>query len=386
MLPCVSAFRCWSGLARLACCTSAVRHASSDLLNNGLAKQMKSNLLGRTGLTVSEICLGTMTWGTQNSEAEAHEQLDYALEQGVSFIDTAEAYPTTPSSVEVVGRTEEIIGGWLQRRGRRDDIVLASKVAGQGNRNIREGAPISAGTIRTALEGSLRRLRTDYIDLYQLHWPNRGSYHFRQSWNYDPNVQDATAARANIEEILDALNQLVEAGKVRHIGLSNETAWGTWQYLRIAEAKGLPRVASIQNEYSLMHRIFDLDLAELSLHEDVGLLAYSPLAAGILTGKYSGGSVPAGSRGSINKGLGGRLTASSLEVADKYREVARRHGLEPAQMAIAFCLSRPFMTSVIVGATSLNQLRNNIAGAEVKLSSDATADIAAIHRRYPIPL
>jgi aryl-alcohol dehydrogenase-like predicted oxidoreductase len=347
---------------------------------------MKTNLLGRTGLKVSEICLGTMTWGTQNSDTEAHEQLDYALGQGVNFIDTAEAYPTTPSSVEVVGRTEEIIGSWLHKRGRRDEIVLASKVAGKGNRNIRDGAPISAGAIRTAIEQSLRRLRTDYLDLYQLHWPNRGSYHFRQSWNYDPSGQDAAAVKAEIEEILDALDRLVKAGKVRHIGLSNETAWGTGQYLAIAEARNLPRVASIQNEYSLMHRIFDLDLAELSLNEDVGLLAYSPLAAGMLTGKYSGGAIPAGSRGSINKGLGGRLSASSLEVADSYGEAARRHGLEPAQMALAFCLSRPFITSVIIGATSMDQLRTNIAAADLELSDDVRAEIASIHRRHPIPL
>lgn len=347
---------------------------------------MRANLLGRTDLHVSQICLGTMTWGSQNNEADAHQQLDYALEHGVTFVDTAEAYPTTPSSAESVGRTEEIIGTWLHRTGRRSDIVLASKIAGQGNKNIRDGAPITRETTRLAIEQSLRRLRTDHIDLYQLHWPNRGSYHFRQTWNYDPSGQDVAAVQANMEEVFDELNQLVSEGKVLHVGLSNETAWGTAQYLKIAEAQNLPRVSTIQNEYSLMHRIFDLDLAELSLNEDVGLLAYSPLAAGILTGKYSSGTIPSGTRASINKGLGGRLTASSIKVADEYVAVARQHGLNPAQMAIAFCLSRPFMTSVIVGATSMDQLRSNIAAAEVELSSDTLADIAAVHRRHPIPM
>ncbi|BDA87018.1 NADP-dependent oxidoreductase [Aureimonas sp. SA4125] len=347
---------------------------------------MKTRPLGRTGLNVSEICLGSMTWGSQNSEAEGHAQMDYALDQGVNFIDTAEAYPTTPMVKETMGRTEEIIGSWLKASGKRDAVILATKIAGQGNDKIRDGGPITAAGIRIAVEDSLQRLATDRIDLYQLHWPNRGSYHFRKTWTYDPSGQDPAGERENMAEVLEALGALVKEGKLLHVGLSNETVWGTAQFLAIAEKAGLPRIASIQNEYSLMHRIFDLDWAELSLNEDVGLLAYSPLAAGLLTGKYGGGAIPEGSRGSINKGLGGRHTDSAVSVADAYADVARRHALQPNQMALAFCLTRPFMTSVIIGATTMEQLVSDIAAAEVTLDEAVMDDIAAVHRRYPIPM
>lgn len=247
---------------------------------------MKQNLLGRTGISVSEICLGTMTWGTQNTEAEAHQQMDYAIENGVNFFDTAELYPTTPVSAETQGRTEEYIGSWFEKTGRRDQVVLATKVAGSGRDYIRGGRDIDAAAIREAVDTSLKRLKTDYIDLYQVHWPNRGTYHFRGAWGFDASGQDKKRTLAEITEKLETLGELVKAGKIRAIGLSNESAWGTQKYIDIAEAKGLPRVATIQNEYNLLYRSFDLDMAEVAHHEDVGLLAYSPLAAGLLTGKY----------------------------------------------------------------------------------------------------
>ena len=342
--------------------------------------------LGRTGIDVSAICLGSMTWGTQNTEAEGHAQIDYALGQGVNFIDTAEMYPVNPTSAETQGRTEEIIGTWFGKTGRRSDVILATKIAGQGTAWIRDGAPISGPAIEEAVDGSLRRLQTDYIDLYQLHWPNRGHYHFRKSWTYDPSAQDRAETQDHIDEVLTVLGTLVKTGKIRAIGLSNETCWGTGQFLRIAEGNGLPRVASIQNEYSLLQRFFDLDLAELSVNEDVGLLAYSPLAAGILTGKYRNGVVPTGSRKSLNENLGGRYTGAVVQAVDAYCNVAEKHGLDPAQMALAFCLSRPFMTSAIIGATTMDQLRTNVTASEIRLGDEVIADIAALHKLYPMPM
>jgi aryl-alcohol dehydrogenase-like predicted oxidoreductase len=347
---------------------------------------MKYRALGRTGLKVSEICLGTMTWGSQNSEAEGHAQMDYAVEHGVNFFDTAEMYPTTPLAKETVGRTEEIVGTWLKASGMRQDVIVATKITGAGSDKVRDGAPITGRTVRTAVDGSLRRLQTDVIDLYQLHWPNRGSYHFRKSWTYDPSGQDRAAIHANIQDVLGTLGELIVAGKIRHIGLSNETAWGIAQFVGISDRTGLPRVASVQNEYSLMHRIFDLDLAEVSLNEDVGLLAYSPLATGLLTGKYGEGALPAGSRATINKDLGGRFTPLALAVADEYVAIARRHRLDPSQMALAFCLARPFMASVIIGATTMEQLRTDIAAADLVLADDVRAEIAAVYRRHPLPM
>ncbi|MGK9050019.1 aldo/keto reductase [Neorhizobium petrolearium] len=347
---------------------------------------MKYKRLGRTELSVSEICLGTMTWGTQNTEAEAHEQMDYAFENGINFFDTAELYPTTPVGPETYGRTEEIIGTWLKKGGRRKDLVLASKIAGSGRPHIRGGRGIDATTIREALDASLKRLQTDYLDLYQIHWPNRGTYHFRNSWTFDATTQDREKAAEEIAEILETLGELVKDGKIRAVGLSNESAWGTLKYLRLSEEKGLPRVASIQNEYNLLYRQFDLDLAEVAHHEDVGLLAYSPLAAGILTGKYRSGARPAGSRATINKDLGGRLQPLQEPAVKAYAEVAAQHGLDLAQMALAFCLSRPFMTSVIIGATSMAQLRTDTAAAGLKLSDEAMKDIAEVYRRYPMTL
>ncbi|MGF9692746.1 aldo/keto reductase [Rhizobium sp. 0TCS1.26] len=347
---------------------------------------MNFKTLGRTGIKVSQICLGTMTWGSQNSEAEAFQQMDYALDQGVNFFDTAELYPTTPVSPETYTDTEKMIGNWFEKTGNRDKVVLATKVAGAGRPYIRNGAPINAETIRQAVDASLSRLKTDYIDLYQIHWPNRGHYHFRGAWNYNPFEQDKSRTRDEITEKLEALGECVKAGKIRAIGLSNETAWGTQNFLTIAEKLGLPRVATVQNEYSLLYRTFDLDLAELSHHEDVGLLAYSPLAAGILSGKYLDGGKPAGSRGSINGDLGGRLVPHQEPVTRAYVGLARRHDLDPTQMALAFCLTRPFMTSVIIGATSMEQLKLNIGAADVVLSDEVMKGIFDIHRQYPMPI
>jgi len=341
--------------------------------------------LGNSEIAVSEICLGSMTWGTQNSEAEGHAQIDYALDHGVNFIDTAELYPSNPMSAATVGRTEEIIGSWIRASGRRNDVIIASKVAGEGHSYLQDGVDISPHKIRISLEGSLRRLQTDCVDLYQLHWPNRGTYHFRNNWGFDPTSQDTAQTLVHIYEVLECLGELIAEGKIRYIGLSNESCWGTSQFLRIAAENNFPRVVSLQNEYSLLYRTHDLDLAELSHHEKVGLLPFSPLAGGLLTGKYQGGARPAGSRLTINPTLFGRVHDGIWPVLDAYLEVARQHGLEPAQMAIAFCNQRPFVTSSIIGATSLEQLAVSIGASEIELSDQVLQDIQSVHRRFPMP-
>lgn len=341
---------------------------------------MKMNRLGRTDIEVSEICLGTMTWGLQNSEAEGHAQMDYALEQGVNFFDTAEMYAVPPSA-ETFGKTEEIIGTWFKATGKRDQVVLASKVAGGGRPWVRGGRGIDAAGVREAVEGSLKRLQTDHIDLYQIHWPRRGHYHFEGSWDYNPFTQNREEVLPNILEVLEAMGELVKEGKIRHFGLSNETAWGTMQYLKFAEQHGLPRVQSIQNEYNFLRRYYDLDLAELAYHEDIGLLAYSPLAAGALTGKYLGGQLPAGTRGAI-AGSAYRSNELTEPAIRAYLALAEKHGLDISQMAIAFCLTKPFMTSVIIGATSMEQLKIDIAAKDVTLSSEVLEGIQQIFMRY----
>lgn len=348
------------------------------------------NELGRTGIMVSEFCLGSMTWGTQNTVDEGCEQIDYALDHGINFIDTAEMYPTTPLSKETQGDTERVIGEWVSKnKSRRSDVILATKVCGSGYKNVRNGAPISPETIAQALDASLTSMKTDYVDLYQLHWPNRGSYAFRQGWTFDPTGQDTKATLNHMEEVLEALDGYVKAGKIRSIGLSNESAWGTANWLRIAEEKGYPRMATVQNEYSLMYRVFDLDMAELSHHEDVGLLSFSPLACGLLTGKYmgfEGKQRPAGSRADVsNASLGGRWTDAAHECVAAYSKVAEKHGLDMTQMALAWCSTRPFMTSTIFGATSMEQLKIAIATADIELNDEVMEDILAVYKQYPSP-
>lgn len=345
---------------------------------------MKMIPLGRSGLTVSELCLGTMTWGSQNTEAEAHAQADLALERGVTFWDTAEMYPTNPVRAETVGRTEEIIGRWLAARGGRSRLVIATKVTGKGQ-TVRPGEPITGRTMRAALEGSLTRMKTDYVDLYQLHWPNRGSYHFRQAWSYAPYGADKAAETAHMTDILTTAQTLIAEGKVRAIGLSNETVWGAARWLHLADTLGLPRMASVQNEYSLLCRQFDTDWAEFSMIEDMPLLAFSPLAVGLLSGKYAGDVTPEGTRRAATPDLGGRITPRVFPAVAAYLGIAARHGLDPCQMAIAFCRSRPFCTLPIIGATSLTQLETNIGAAGMVLSSEVLDDIAAAHRDHARP-
>ncbi len=347
---------------------------------------MKYNSLGTTDLKVSELCLGSMTWGTQNTTAEGHAQIDMALDYGVNMIDTAEMYPVNPLSKETQGDTERVIGAWVAKSGKRKNVLIATKVSGVGYMNVRDGAPISPETIHTAVEASLKSLQTDYIDLYQLHWPNRGSYMFRQNWDFDPKEQNKQQVLDEIVSILETMRDLVDAGKIRHFGLSNESAWGTAQWLRVSEERSLPRVQSMQNEYSLMCRLFDTDMAELCHNEQVGLLAFSPLATGLLTGKYKdGNNIPEGSRLSINPDMGGRVTPRMWPAVAAYQMVADKYGLNPTQMALAWCLTRPFMASVIFGATSTAQLEIALKSTEITLSSDILAEIAAVHKAHPMP-
>ena len=345
---------------------------------------MKQIPLGRTGLTVSEFCLGTMTFGTQTDEADAHRQLDMARDAGVNFIDTAEMYPVNPISADTVGVTEEIVGRWLADR-RPQDMVVATKITGKGSAAIPGGVPISPQRMRDAVDASLRRLQVDCIDIYQLHWPNRGSYHFRQHWGFDPSTQDRAESLAHMREILHCAQDLVAAGKIRHVALSNETTWGTAQWLRLADEQGLPRVASVQNEYSLLCRHFDTDLAELSVHEDVPLLAFSPLAAGLLTGKYAGGVIPEGSRREHNPELGGRITPRVFEAVSGYLGLAVRHGLDPVHLALAFTRARPAVTIPILGATNAGQLGVALGAAGLVLSDEVIKDIDQMHRIHPMP-
>ncbi len=343
------------------------------------------NKLGSTDIDVSAICLGSMTWGSQNTTEEGHAQIDMALERGVNIIDTAEIYPTTPMSVETLGDTERVIGEWVAKSGRRHDVLIATKVAGNGFRNLRAGGPITPEIISIAVESSLTSLQTDYIDLYQLHWPNRGSYMFRQNWQYDPTQQNKQETLDHMAEVLDAIDSLQKQGKVRHFGLSNESAWGTAQWLRISEDRDLPRVMSLQNEYSLLCRLYDTDLAELCHNEQVGLFAYSPIACGMLSGKYQNGMIPDGSRRSIGPEMGGRINPRVWPAIDAYLDIARRHRLDPNQMALAWALTRPAMMSLIIGATSLAQLDCLLGSVDVILSDTVMEEIDAAHRAHPMP-
>lgn len=343
---------------------------------------MEQRNLGRSDLSVSLICLGSMTWGEQNSEQEAFAQLDCAVAHGINFIDVAEMYPVPPRA-ETQGRTETYLGNWLKARGRREDLVLATKVSGPGNglSYLPGGPRLTRERIETALDGSLKRLQTDYIDLYQVHWPDRDCNFFGQL-GYRHNPEEASTP---IAETLDALSAQVKAGKIRHIGLSNETPWGTMNYLQLAAMKDQPRIVSIQNPYNLLNRSYEVAMAEISQREDVGLLAYSPLAFGVLTGKYLGGAKPAGARLSRYTRFQRYNSPQAEKAAQAYADLARQNGLSPAQLALAFVNSRSFLTSNIIGATSLAQLEANIASHEIRLSDTILNDIEDIHRIYTYP-
>jgi len=347
---------------------------------------LKYKYLGKSDLRVSIYCLGSMTWGEASTEDEGHWQLEHSISNGINFVDTAEMYPTNPLRRETVGETEKIIGSWLKKRNRRDDVVIATKITGEGSKTVRDGSPISKNTIAVALEESLKRLNTDYVDLYQLHWPNRGSYHFRQNWKFDPTQQITSEVKDNTFEILDYLSGQVKEGKIRTIGLSNESAWGTMQFIKIAAENGFEKIVSIQNEYSLLCRYFDTDLAEVCHNENVHLLAYSPLAAGLLTGKYQNGKVPQNSRLQFTPGLNGRVNQRSLSAVARYLAIAKKFQLNPINMALAFCAQRPFMGSVIFGATRIEQLQTIINGLDLELSQEILTELNSIHRENPYPI
>jgi aryl-alcohol dehydrogenase-like predicted oxidoreductase len=338
--------------------------------------------LGRTDLNVSALCLGTMTWGEQNSESEAHTQINRAKTHGINFIDTAEIYPVPPRA-ETYGKTEQIIGNYFKQCGDRADWILASKVAGPGNGidYIRDGQlKHDHKHITAALDASLQRLQTDWIDLYQLHWPERPTNFFGQL-GYRHQDSEFTP----LEETLEALNEQVKAGKIRHIGLSNDTPWGTMKLLQLAESRRWPRAVSIQNPYNLLNRSFEVGLAEIAIRENCGLLAYSPMAFGMLSGKYENGARPPNARLSLFSRFSRYTNPQSVATCSRYVALAREHDLNPAQMALAFVTAQPFVTSNIIGATTLEQLDENLASSELKLSDDVLAGIEAIHKSQPNP-
>ncbi len=343
---------------------------------------MQQRKLGRSGIEVSAICLGTMTWGEQNNEAEAHAQLDAALDFGVNFIDTAEMYPVPPMA-STYGETERCIGSWLKARDNRGKVILATKVMSRSDdlTYVRDGNRLDHKNITAALDASLERLQTDYVDLYQLHWPDRKTNYFGQLGYHHPERDDSVP----IEESLQVLADLVHSGKVRHIGISNETPWGAMRFMQLAQTKALPRAVSIQNPYSLLNRTFEVGLAEIAHREDLGLLAYSPLAFGTLSGKYLNSAQPADGRLTRYS----RFSRYSSEVAQlaiaAYVALARQHGLDPAQMALAYLHSRPFITSTIIGATTMTQLQSNLDSINLILNDDVVAGIEAIHQRHPNP-
>ncbi|SHI63885.1 aldo/keto reductase [Wenxinia saemankumensis] len=340
--------------------------------------------LGRDGLEVSAWCLGTMTWGNQTEQDDAHRQIDMALDHGIDFLDTAEMYPVAPVRAETVGRTERIIGNWIERTHRRDELVIATKVSGPDNPDIRDGEGYSGANIRACVEASLRRLRTDVIDLYQLHWPARRVWAFRRNWSYRPS-SDRAKWTAHMEEVLAALGDLQREGKIRAFGLSNETAWGLTRWCDLAEGAKGPRAVAIQNEYSLLARLYDTDLAEVSAMEGVTLLAYSPLAAGFLTGKYQGGKVPKGSRRSLVDEMGGRMSARVLPAVAAYLDLAERHGLDPVHMALAWTVTRPFPVVPIFGATTTPQLERILQGTDLSLPKAVLDEIDEVHKSHPMP-
>ncbi|AKH20032.1 aldo/keto reductase [Sedimenticola thiotaurini] len=349
---------------------------------------MKYSKLGSSNVEVSRVCLGTMTWGSQNSQQDANAQIEYALSQGINFIDTAEMYAVPPTA-KTYGTTETIIGNWLaQNSSRRSEFILASKIAGNGLKYIRNGGDITGEAVISSVDASLQRLQTDYIDLYQLHWPNRTSPHFAK---HHPGMLrftdvDTQAHTAQMLEILQALDECVKAGKIRYFGLSDDTPWGINEYIRLSEQHDLVRVTSIQNEFNLLHTKDWPYLIENCVHADVAYLPWSPLAAGALTGKYIDGARPAGTRWSKMQRNGlFRDTETSNAAVKAYVEVAQRHGLTPAQLALAWCNQVDGVTSTIIGATSMAQLQEDIAAFELTLDETVLKDIASVHRQYPVP-
>ncbi|WP_319558316.1 NADP(H)-dependent aldo-keto reductase [Thiomicrorhabdus sp.] len=346
---------------------------------------MHYSTLGHTGIQVSRICLGTMTWGEQNTLQEAFAQMDYALDQGVNFWDTAELY-SVPPKAETYGSTETIIGQWFAKHGRRDEVVLASKIAGPGEfvTHIRGGnTRFTKNIIEQALNASLKRLQTDYLDLYQLHWPERETNFFGKLGFRQPNetADDLTP----FAETLEALSDQVKAGKIRAIGLSNETAWGTMNFLHLAKSMGLEKIVSVQNPYNLLNRSYEVGLAEVAHQENVGLLAYSPLAFGVLAGKYLNNQRPENARITLFPRFDRYFNPQADAATQAYVDLAQQHGLSPVQMALSYVNLRPFLTANIIGATTMQQLQENIDSIHLHLSEEVLAGIEQIHQRYTYP-
>lgn len=343
---------------------------------------MQYRKLGNSDLTVSQLCLGTMTFGEQNTAADAAEQIDFALANGINFIDTAEMYPVPPKA-ETQGKTEDYIGRWLQGSGKRADIILATKAAGPGDwmQYLRAGPRLNANHLRSALEGSLQRLKTDYIDLYQLHWPDRNTNFFgKLGYQHQTDEQQTP-----LLETIGCLQALINEGKIRHWGFSNETAWGVMKGLAICDANGFARPVSVQNPYNLLNRSYEVALAEVSMREQAGLLAYSPLAFGVLSGKYLHGQHPTNGRLTLFSRFSRYTNEQASAAAEQYCELAQEHGLSPAQMALAFVNQQDFVTSNIIGATNMQQLAENIASIDVQLSAELIEQINAVQRRHPNP-
>lgn len=344
---------------------------------------MKYTRIPHTDIRISKICLGTMTWGRQNNEDQAHEQMDYALDQGVNFFDTAELYPV-PAKKELYAVTEELIGNWFKKKGNRDKVVLASKIAGPGHAaNHIRSTGFSKESIINAVDGSLNRLQTDYIDLYQLHWPERNTNYFGQR-GYNSHAVDVWDD--NIHQVLETLRDLIAEGKIRHVGLSNETPWGTMRFLEESKVhQSLPRMRTIQNPYSLLNRLFEVGLSEISMREQIGLLAYSPLGFGVLSGKYLTEIPPRKARVTLFPNYNRYSGETATQATQRYSELAKVHGLSLAQMALAFVNTRPFLTSNIIGATSMEQLKENIGSIDVNLSDEVLEGIEEIHKAIPNP-
>ena len=342
---------------------------------------MNYKKLGNTSINVSTICLGTMTWGEQNNQNEAFSQMDYALENGVNFWDTAELYSVPPKK-DTYGLTEEIIGNWFLKTKKRKDIILASKVAGPSRNYLRDGENSFTGkNLENAINNSLKRLKTDYIDLYQLHWPERnvnnfgrlGYVHKDGDWN-------------KFEDVLSELQKYIDQGKIRHVGLSNETPWGVMNFIQLSKEKNLPRMMSVQNPYSLLNRSYEVGLAEVSIREQIGCLSYSPLASGYLSGKYRNGAMPKGSRIERDYDFWGRYRKPQSENAtEEYYKISKKYGIDMSQMSVKFCEIQDFMTSVIIGATTMDQLKTNIESVKVNLDKDIINEINTIQRKYPNP-